>query len=130
MIFAKEQLEIKDRLEKLGHDVLVTDDIGNYVDRPTVKQDFTEELRLSREYDIMRTFFNKIEKSDALLICNFPRDGVAGYLGVSALMEIGLAYYLRKKIYLLFEIDGARGYALEVAIINPTIINGDVSRII
>jgi len=77
----------------------------------------------------MRTFFKKIESSEAFLVCNYPKNGVPGHLGVSALTEVGLAYHLNKKIYLLFEIDKTQSYALEIVIIKPLIINGDLSKI-
>lgn len=129
MVFAKEQLDAKKELEEKGHEVLTTDDIEDYVNKPSIKQSFEEELKLCLEYDITRSFFKKIEESDALLVCNFPKKGIDGYLGTSVLMEIGLAYHLNKKIYLMFDVDKTQGYALEIAIIQPTILNGDLNKI-
>lgn len=129
MTFAKEQIKIKMQLEQIGHEILITDDIEDYVNNSVIKNSFEEELKLSLKYDVIRTFFKKIDSSDAFLVCNYPKNGVNGYLGVSALMELGLAYHLSKKIYLLFETDKTQDYALEVTIINPTILNGDISII-
>lgn len=129
MVFAKEQLDAKKELEEKGHEVLTTDDIEDYINKPSIKQSFEEELKLCLEYDITRSFFKKIEESDALLVCNFPKKGIDGYLGTSVLMEIGLAYHLNKKIYLMFDVDKTQGYALEIAIIQPTILNGDLNKI-
>lgn len=129
MTFAKEQIEAKKYLEQKGHTVLVTDDIDAYVNSSQIKQSFAEELKISLEYDIMRSFFNQIAESEAFLVCNYEKNGVKGYLGTSVLMEIGLAYYLNKKIYLLYDIDKNQKYALEIAIVNPVILNGDLSRI-
>ncbi|MCX6795842.1 MAG: hypothetical protein NT165_03925 [Candidatus Falkowbacteria bacterium] len=129
MTFAKEQVEIKRQLEQRGHEVLVTDDIEDYINNSAIKNSFEEELELSLKYDVMRTFFKKIDSSDAFLVCNYSKNGVSGRLGISALMELGLAYHLGKKTYLLFETDKVQDYALEVAIINPIILNGDISII-
>lgn len=129
MTFAKEQVKIKQQLEQKGHKILITDDIEDYVNNETIKNNFEEELKLSLKHDIMRTFFNKIDSSDAFLVCNYSKKGINGYLGVSALMELGLAYHLGKKIYLLFEIDEAQEYALEIANIHPVILSGDISKI-
>ena len=52
---------------------------------------------------------------------------MSGYVGTSSLMEMGLAYYLGKKIYLLNELpspETAR-WAHEVLSFQPTILNGD-----
>jgi hypothetical protein len=129
MAFAKEQIAIKDILVTAGHTVLLTDDIGEYVEKPAIKSSFEEELRISREYDIMRSFFNKIAESDAFFVCNLPKNGISGYLGTSVLMELGLAYYLEKRIYLLHDFDRSQGCALEVAIIDPVVLNGDATLI-
>ncbi len=129
MVFAKEQVEAKKVLENKGHEVLLTDNIEEYVNSPSIKQSYEEELRISLENDIMMSFFNKLAKSDAFLVCNYDKKGIKGYLGTSVLMEMGLAYYLNKKIFLLYDIDRTQGYALEVDIIKPTVINEDYSKI-
>lgn len=128
MTFAKEQLEIKKKVEP-KHEVIVTDDINDYAHNPQIKKSFEEELALARKDNIMMRFFNKIAECDALLVCNYPKNGIQGYLGTSVLMEIGLAYYLNKKIILLHDTDKLQNYALEIAIINPAILNGDLSKI-
>ncbi|MFA7244116.1 MAG: hypothetical protein WC080_02415 [Patescibacteria group bacterium] len=129
MVFAKDILRIKNDLEKTGHSVLTTDDIDHYVRDNSIKNNFEEELRLSKEYDIIRSFFNKIAESDAMLIVNNEKKGISGYLGTNVIMEIGVAYFLKKKIFLLNPIDKNQPYTLEIAMINPLIINGDLSKI-
>lgn len=129
MAFAKEQFEFAQQLKDRKHEVVLTDDIEEYINNPQVKASFEEELRLSIEYDIMRSFFNKIANSDAFLVINHEKKGIKGYLGTSVLMELGLAYHLKKKIYLLNEIDESQNYALEIAIINPIVLNGDLTKI-
>lgn len=129
MAFAKEQLEAKRVLESMGHEVLVTDDVDVYVNNPSVKDNFDEELKACLDNDIVRSFFKKIENTDAYVVINKEKNGARGYLGASVLMEIGLAYHLGKKVFLLEEIDKSQSCALEVAIINPTILNGDLSRV-
>lgn len=129
MSFAKEQIKARDFLVGEGHEVVLTDNIEEYANSPSAKASFEEELKLSLDNDIMRAFFNHVAESDVFLVMNFPKKGIDGYLGASVLMELGLAYYLNKKIYLLQDIDKSQSYALEIAIIQPTILNGDLSKI-
>lgn len=129
MAFAKEQVGIAGELKTIGHEVVLTNNIEEYASNPAIKANFEEELKLSLDNDIMRRFFDHIAESDAILFVNNDKKGVKGYLGASVLMELGLAYYLKKKIFLLNEIDNSQSYALEVAIIKPTILNGDLSKI-
>jgi len=129
LVFAKEQLKTKKFLEEKGHVCLVTDDIQEYIDRPEIKKSFEEELKISKRDDVMKTCFNKIDDSDAFLVCNYDKNGVKGYLGTSVLMELGLALHLGKKIFLLNDYDKSQNYALEVALINPVILNGDLGGV-
>jgi len=129
MSFATEQLEVKKTLEEMGHTILITDNIEKYASDASIKKSFEEELRLSLEDDIMMSFFKKIAESDAFLVMNYEKKGVKGYIGTSVIMELGLAYYLGKKVYLLNDIDKEQNCALEVAIINPTVIDGDLGKI-
>ena len=129
MTFASEQIEIKKKLEKLGHEVLLTDDIEAYASDNQIKHSFKEELSLCLKYDVIRNFFNKIAESGAYLVCNYDKNGITGYLGASVLMEIGLAYYLNKKIFLMSEIDKNQKYALELAVIKPKIVGDNFNNI-
>jgi hypothetical protein len=129
MAFAVEQLKVKKELENLGHQVDITPDLNHYINSPKIKNSFEEELNLCLKSDVMRKFFNKISENDAFLVCNYDKNNIKGYLGISVLMELGVAYHLNKKIYLLNDFDRSQGYGLEVAIISPEILNGDLSKI-
>ena len=131
MTFAKEQFEAKEFLEKKWHTILVSDDIEHFIDNPNKKhsQSFEEELKFCLESDIMRLFYNKINESDAFLVCNYPKKWIDWYLGTSVLMELAIAYFTNKKVFLLFNIDKTQSYALEVNVFNPIILNWDLSKI-
>jgi NTP pyrophosphatase (non-canonical NTP hydrolase) len=130
MTFAKEQLEVKRALEEMGHEVLVSDDIHDCIGNSSIKNaGFESELRHCLETDIVMSFFNMIKEADAYVVVNKEKGGVRGYLGTAVLMELGLAYYLGKRIFLMEDYDKGQGYGLEVAIINPVVLNGDLSKI-
>lgn len=74
--------------------------------------------------------FSKIEWSDAILIVNYPKHEIDGYVGGNTLMEIAVAWYLRKKIYVLTPISSKLSYKEEILGMHPVIINGDLSRIV
>jgi len=77
----------------------------------------------------MRSGLNQVIAADAVLVCNYPKNNVQGYLGTSVLMELGVAYYFNKKIFLLYQYDKFQNYGLEMAIIDPKILNNDLSKI-
>jgi hypothetical protein len=120
--FADELIQKKRELEQMGHKVLTTDDLEECKNLPEIKKNFDEELKESLKYDVMRDAFNKIEEADVVLVCNYPKNGINGYLGTSVLMELGLAYHFNKKVFFLNDFDKTQGYGLEIAMISPTII--------
>lgn len=131
MTFAKEMLETKQKLEELGHEVNVPLDIESHVKNPKLIDDLESNYKHAQETDIMKACFDLIAKSDAILVLNPPKNGIKGYIGTSSLMEIGLAHYLNKKIFLLnpFPKSSSYRWAHEVEIIKPVIINGELDKI-
>jgi len=79
-----------------------------------------------RKEEAMRNHFDKIVWSDAILVLNYDKNGVTNYIGVNTLMEMGLAFHLRKPIYLLNPIPEIPGKE-EVIGMKPAILNGDLS---
>jgi len=79
--------------------------------------------------DFIKKYFKEISKSDAILVVNEEKNGVKGYIGGNALMEIAFAYVLDKRIYLLNEIPDI-SYKDEIIAMNPEVIHGDLSCIV
>jgi hypothetical protein len=133
MQFAREMLEAQKRLEEMGIEAEVSCDTQLFIDNPDFTTDnHDENYAHCIENDIIRKSFDSIAESDAILILNYPKNGTEGYVGASGLIEIGLAYYLRKKIFLLNpppSPDRAK-YAHEILIMQPIILNGKLEKIL
>lgn len=127
--FAKEIIEIKKQLEEMGHTVLTTGDLELIASRPHIKMSFAEELKNCIEHDSLQDGFNQVAESDVVLVCNYAKNNIQGYLGTSVLMELAIAYHFKKKVFLLYDYDKSQNYGLEITIINPVIINNDLSKI-
>lgn len=89
------------------------------------KPDEFVRLRSQRVVD----HFDKVRWADAILVTNFEKNDTPGYIGANTLMEMGLAFYLGKPIYLLHPIPE---YAAkeEIVSINPIVINEDLTRVV
>lgn len=81
-----------------------------------------------KNYFIDRHLAN-IAASKAVLICNYEKNGEAGYIGTNVLMEITAAYLYDKPIYLLNDVD-IEGKGREVLALRPTILHGDLDKLI
>lgn len=75
--------------------------------------------------------FELIGRSDAILVLNYPKNGVSGYIGASVLMEIAVARYLGKRIILLNGLPSMKKarWVIEVKMMHPEIIKGDFNKL-
>jgi len=127
MHFAKEMLEVQKLLEELGHEAIIPLDTHDCLKNPELNSNLEWGMNLNIDKD----HFNKIESSDAILVLNYPKNNIKGYIGGSSLMEIAVARHFDKKIFILHDLpneDQVR-YALEIKVTRPIILNGDISNI-
>lgn len=131
MAFAKEMVKVKKELRKLGHEVNIPYGIEPHLKDHKFVDSLEENLQFCIENDVMRENFREVARHDAVLVLNHKRNGVEGYIGVSALMEMAIAHYLHKKIFLFNEIPHYNNvrWAHEVAIMRPVVIHGDLEKI-
>lgn len=132
--FYKQVVEVRDALSRQGYTVLIPDvaqrmhDDGNYSvsAQKTWYQDPTQFVKKKK---FMDDHFEKIAKSDAILVVNEVKNDVPGYIGGNVLMEIAIAYYLGKYIFLLHPVVSKLPLYEEIMGINPVVLNGDVSQL-
>jgi len=136
--FFEQMQETKKRLEKAGHVVEIPPiDIKNDQGKPIAIQEYykirkneikSEGWVWERKQEAMKKHFNKVAWADAILVLNYAKNGVEGYVGANTLIEMGLAFHLNKKIYFLNPIPEL-SYKEEILGMHPTITNGDISLI-
>jgi hypothetical protein len=76
----------------------------------------------------MKNHFVKVEWSDVILVLNYDKNNIPNYIWPNTFLEMGLAFHLDKKIYLLNPIPEL-WYKEELIGMFPTIIDGDLSKI-
>lgn len=101
---------------------------GNF-DVASVKTWFNDPTTYKRKTFLTKHHFNKIVRGDSILVLNYPKNGVAGYIGGAVLCEMAIALHFKKKIYVLNPIDESSSYKEEILAMNPTILNGDLELI-
>lgn len=128
---AKKIYEIINSLKAMGHEFFSHELMEQYArgDEKIIDRVKSEHAKLKIENDTFKWYYNAIKNSDAILVCNFEKNGIAGYVGGSVLMEIGYAYVLGKKIFFLYPIPEIT-YKEELTAVQPTILNGDLNKII
>ena len=116
--------EVEKNLLKFGHQVFMPVDFG--VDYLTISdEDFGQ---LKKEKNAIKKHFEKIKQSDAILVCNFDKKEIKNYIGGNSFLEIGFAYILGKKIFILNSIPEML-YKSEIIGMEPIILDGDLNKI-
>ncbi len=136
--FYDEMLDIKKKLEQLGHQVKlppfeVKDENGNMI---PVKEYYSKRKAETndtswiwdRKEEAMRLHFQKVEWGDAVLILNHDKNDIPNYVGANTLLEMGLAFHLNKKLFLLNDIPEI-SYKEEILGMKPIVINDDLTKI-
>ncbi len=129
MQFHESMRSVKRTLEEAGHSVLVPKSL-DLMDTEGFVHPQTDEARISAkiEYDFIREHFRKIEKSDAVLVLNYDKKNILHYIGGNTFLEMGYAFGLGKKIYLLYPIPDM-DYRTEMHAMQPVVLGGDLKRL-
>lgn len=119
--------EIKEKLEKKGHEIILPNSYGN-------SQAEEESWKLGKEAhakfkkEMFKKSKEKVKNVDAVLTLNFEKNGIKNYIGGATFLEIYDACMEDKKIYLYNEIPEGMLYD-EIAGFSPIVINGNLDMI-
>ncbi len=128
MQFTDKMLEVKEKLQELGHNAFVTDLHKDMVGKT---DDEIERIKLHQKHnmDAIREFWRMMQGADAVLVLNYDKNGIKNYVGGNTLMEIGFAHVLNQKVFMLNPIPEIPYYKSEIEAVKPIILNGDFSKI-
>lgn len=130
MSFAKEMFAIKQQLEQLGHEVYLPEGADDYLHGLVKKIGGSEGAERKKKYNLIRKHFNLIKNSDAILVINNKKNEIRNYIGGNSFLEIGFAHILEKKIFLMNDIPDIELIGQEIEAIDPTILHGDLTKIL
>lgn len=137
--FILEMEAVKKQLESLGHKVAMPP--LEFVDGDGKKWHTLEYYRfkktdpfedasfLNNHTQRIIDHFKEVEWAEVVLVTNYDKNGIIGYIGPNTLMEMGLAFYLKKKIFLLKSVPQV-AWKEEILGLRPMVIDGDLSKII
>lgn len=134
--FFSEILEYKKKLEKMGHEVFIPKTVAEIeksqdrdIDKIIKKMEPKDYLNLKNNRMLLH--LKKINDSDAILVLNYKKNNIENYIGANTLIEMGLAFWLNKKIFILNSLPKIKEltYVDEIMGMKPIIINSDLTKI-
>jgi len=79
--------------------------------------------------ELIRGHFEEIAQSDAILVINYEKHGKVNYIGPNVLMEMAVAFYLKKRIYILNDKPEDSPLIDEILGLEPVFLKGDISTL-
>lgn len=127
-------IQIEKDLVKLGFNVLVPvtarkmEEAGDF-NITGEKVWMSDPSQFHQKTALMDTHFKKVEEGDAVLVVNLDKGDVKGYIGGNVLMEMMLAYWLKKPIYVWKKVDPEHPFYEEVLGMNVKFLNEDLENL-
>lgn len=115
--------EVENQLKGLGFQVLLPnmEETGDYSSMSETEQyEFKNRMIIDH--------FNKIKQGDAVLILNDRLKDTDNYIGANSFLEIGFAFSLGKKIFLLNNLP-QQPNTVEIGGMLPVCLGGDLTKI-
>jgi nucleoside 2-deoxyribosyltransferase len=129
MKFYKEMRKVKTFLKELGIAAILPDGIEEEIPIEARDDVTLDDLVLAKiEQDFIMKHFKNIKKCDGILVLNYERKKIPGYIGGNTFLEIGVAFWLNKKIFLLNPVP-KMDYSAEIRAMRPKVIDGDLTKI-
>ena len=117
--------EVCAELERAGHRALTPVDTLEFDYERANDQ---ERAELKRDKDLIRTHYEKIKQSDAILVLNEDLPDKPRYIGGNSFLEMGFAHVLKIPIFLMQDVPDSH-YRSEMLAMDPIVIHGDLNRI-
>jgi len=145
MVFYKGMQDCEATLKGMGHEVLIplldkelpaelgggrTLRFGDYIEQNGGVENFPPDHAIwGFKESAINDHYKKVEWSDAILVVNHEKRNIPGYVGGNTLMEMALAFYLKKPIYLLNPVSSELSHTQEIFGMKPILLSGDLNRI-
>ncbi len=129
MQYTEKMLEVREELQKLGHEAFVTDLHDAFVGKSDEEKERIK-IEQKQNQDAIREFWRVMQGADGILVLNLDKHGIKNYIGGNTFLEMGFAHVLDQKIFLWNSIPEISYYQSEIEAMKPIVINGDLHKIV
>ncbi len=133
--FYRKAVDIQKRLEENGYKAIVPHTAekmkksGNY-DASHYRTWLKDSSKYSRKTWLMREHFKEVENGDVVLVINEQKHGQSNYIGGNVLIEMALAFYLNKPIYIYNDVPDKSPFQEEIIAMDAIPLHGDLSVVL
>ncbi len=118
--FANEMLQVKQYLEQYKNITVLLPNLTRY---QHIRDENGDDITFTKiKNQLIRQNINLVTECDILLILNPTHRNVKNYIGGNSFLEMTLAFYLNKAIYLLNDIPNNMSYTEEIKAFYPKVV--------
>jgi hypothetical protein len=128
MQFTEKMMDVCEELKTLGHDAYMSKFAAPFVGKSDEEK---ERIKLEQKYnqDAIREDCAWVKDMDAIVVANYDKHGIAGYIGGNAFIEMAYAHILGKPLYALNPLPDIPYYGTEIIAMKPVVILGDLAKV-
>lgn len=121
-------------LQKIGYQAIIPATAermrqsGDY-DVAHYKTWFSDPNDYHKKAALMRGHFIEIEKGDAILVLNDEKHGQSNYIGGNVLVEMAIAFYLHKPIFIFNDTPKDSPFLEEILGFEPVVLRGQIENL-
>ena len=125
LAFGDEVRAIAKQLETAGHKVVLPNGVVHRLN----EQPNYDPTKVKIETDPFHKHTDEIRASDAVLMCNYTKNGIENYIGANSFAELFVAYYFNKPIYALNPLPDMPYINDELNAFRIEVLGGDLGKI-
>ena len=133
--FYRQAVDVEQQLTDAGYKVIlpatarIMQKTGDY-DVAHYKTWYDDPSQFHKKADLVRRHFDEVAKGDCTLVLNYQKHGIDNYIGGNVLMEMAIAFYLKKPIYILNGLPEDSSYLEEIQGMEPVLLRGDLTTLL
>jgi hypothetical protein len=132
--FYKHVVELMEQLEKMGYKVIIPQTAhkmkaDNDFEVSHYKTWFADANDYHKKAKLIRDHFDEVARGDVCLVVNDEKHGIADYIGGNVLMEMALAFYLKKPVVIMNEIPAESPFEEEINGFQPIVLHGKIENL-
>jgi len=124
--FYDDMLKAQKELKEMGH-VVVVPTKAKEVDYWA--EDNKVRVEAKKKFGFIGEHLEKIEQSDAILVVNVTKKETKNYIGANTFLEMGFAYYRKKRIYALNPLPDQPYIIDELLTFDAIVLNGRLDKL-
>ena len=123
--FGDEVREIAKQLEAAGHEVILPNGVIHRLN----EQPNYDPIKAKIDTDPFHKYTDEIRAADAVLMCNYTKNGIENYISANSFAELFVAYYFNKLIFALNPLPDMPYINDEINAFGVKVLDGDLSKI-